>query len=434
MEINFYKKKKKKNELYPHCDNITNSRIKNNQARNSRKEKIGNKNVDKNNIDISEQIEYPGGPIRSSYGNNLSKLMKESLENVETIESSKEPGLANMLLQSLTMVKGLIQSVASSVVDIVPPLIPPPIWVNRPLPCLPMVTGKNCLGSILYPITAAEFITADVTDSTMNGIIASFPSKYSSKIGKTSNTQYRICAMAYLGMYCASLFPICWLPIGLKVAETMSVCFPQCLATLIACPGFWIDDIEGPCSDASVPPFCSFSIFVNHKIIPPQLSTYEGSHLYPKTCPEKDENYDIQEELYDNEIQGNKESIYLNDKKSYSNISLPTYTDSVKTIYDDNIKPESIDACNCLGIENLCTKHFAIPVSKKYNDPNYTFIFEHKYEEPVKLTKFQKNCCSICKQIFNIIAPKKKKIIDLKGFNIYPKKLGSSFLSDIVIH
>lgn len=384
---------------------------------------------------MSEQIEYPGGPIRSSYGNNLSKLMKASLENVETIESSKEPGLSNMLLQSLTMVKGLIQSVASSVVDIVPPLIPPPIWVNRPLPCLPMVTGKNCLGSILYPITAAEFITADVTDSTMNGIIASFPSKYSSKIGKTSNTQYRICAMAYLGMYCASLFPICWLPIGLKVAETMSVCFPQCLATLIACPGFWINDIEGPCNNASVPPFCSFSIFVNHKIIPPQLSTYENSHLYPKTCPEKDDNYDITEELYEHdESQGNKESIYLNEKKSYSNISLPTYRDSVKTIYDDNAKPESIDACNCIGIEDLCIKHFAIPVSKKYNDPNYTFIFEHKYEEPVKLTKFQKKCCSICKQIFNIIAPKKKKIIDLRGFDIYPKKFGSSFLSDIVVH
>ncbi|KEG01599.1 hypothetical protein YYE_03697 [Plasmodium vinckei vinckei] len=429
----FLQKKKKKNELYPHCDNISHSRIKNNEIRNNRKERIGNKNI--NNNDIVEQIDYPGGPIRSSYGNNLSKLMKESLENVETLESSKEPGLANMLLQSLTMVKGLIQSVASSVVDIVPPLIPPPIWINRPLPCLPMVTGKNCLGSILYPITAAEFITADVTDSTMNGIIASFPSKYSSKIGKTSNTQYRICAMAYLGMYCASLFPICWLPIGLKVAETMSVCFPQCLATLIACPGFWIDDIEGPCSDASVPPFCSFSIFVNHKLIPPQLSSYEGSHLYPKTCPERDDNYDIPEELYEHdETERNKESIYLNEKKSYSNISLPTYTDSVKTIYDDNIKPEHIDACNCLDISHLCTKHFAIPVIKKYDDPNYTSIYEHKYEEPVKLTKFQKNCCSICKQIYNIIAPKKKKIIDLRGFDVYPKKLGSSFLSNIVLH
>ncbi|GAB64855.1 hypothetical protein PCYB_032660, partial [Plasmodium cynomolgi strain B] len=211
-------------------------------------------------------VEYPGGAIRSAYGNNLSKWMKESLEDIESPASLKEPGLANMLIQSLTMVKGLIQSVASSVVDIVPPLIPPPVWINRPLPCLPMVTGKNCLGSILYPITAAEFVTADITDSTMNGIISSFPAKYASKVGKTSDAQYRLCAMAYLGMYCASLFPICWMPIGLQVAETMSVCFPQCLATLIACPGFWIDDVEGPCSNASVPPFCSFSVFVNQKI------------------------------------------------------------------------------------------------------------------------------------------------------------------------
>lgn len=113
---------------------------------------------------------------------------------------------------------------------------------------------------------------------------------------------------------------------------------------------------------------------------------------------------------------------------------MPTYTDSVKTIYDDEVKPEHIDACNCLDISHLCTKHFAIPVVKKHGDPNYTSIYEHKYEEPVKLTKFQKKCCSICKHIYNIIAPKKKKIIDLRGFDVYPKKFGSSLLSNVILH
>lgn len=69
------------------------------------------------------------------------------------------PGVSNMSMMSMTMLKSLIQSVAAVVVDIVPPLIPPPIWIMRwallvawqdrrnrrrlfrPLPCLPMLTG-----------------------------------------------------------------------------------------------------------------------------------------------------------------------------------------------------------------------------------------------------------------------------------------------------
>ncbi|CDJ45541.1 hypothetical protein, conserved [Eimeria tenella] len=41
------------------------------------------------------------------------------------------PGLQMAAMMSLMMVKGLVQSVAGTVIDIVPPLIPPPVWINQ---------------------------------------------------------------------------------------------------------------------------------------------------------------------------------------------------------------------------------------------------------------------------------------------------------------
>lgn len=41
------------------------------------------------------------------------------------------PGMNMVAMMSLMMVKGLVQSVAATVIDIVPPLIPPPVWINR---------------------------------------------------------------------------------------------------------------------------------------------------------------------------------------------------------------------------------------------------------------------------------------------------------------
>lgn len=426
----FVEKVKKVNEYTSHCDEgvVEKEYEDTMKKKNKRKNKYTYENTNENinSLQNNSGVEYPGGPIRSTYGNNLSKWMKDSLEDIRTPDSIKEPGLGNMLIQSLTMVKGFIQSVASSVVDIVPPLIPPPIWINRPLPCLPMITGKNCLGSILYPITAAEFITADITDSIMNGIISSFPSKYASKIGKTSETQYRICAMAYLGMYCASLFPICWLPIGLKVAETMPICFPQCLATLIACPGFWIDDIEGPCNNTSVPPFCSFSIFVNQKLVPPQLTSYDNSHLYPSTCPSKDEDYDTPDDLYEHKS-SDINNVAVKEKQKYlpKKIALPKYPDLIP-----NINPykqhdiEHVEKCKCMDIIQMCKLKYAIPVIK-----NTTNIIYKKYEQPTEMSSKQKKCCHTCKPIWKILFPS-KNIINLKGSPVYPK--GNNIFSSII--
>ena len=48
---------------------------------------------------------------------------------------------------------GMVQSIVAAMLDVVPPLIPPPAWNNMPLPCAPMITGLLRLfhhGSLQY--------------------------------------------------------------------------------------------------------------------------------------------------------------------------------------------------------------------------------------------------------------------------------------------
>ncbi|KAL8437353.1 hypothetical protein ACSSS7_000948 [Eimeria intestinalis] len=70
--------------------------------------------------------------------------------------------------------------------------------------------GRNCFGSVLYPITIPDFLSADVTDSVMEGVIGS--------------------ATAYLGMYWSAtnaLNPQPWSP-NLKADVCSASIFPRC--------------------------------------------------------------------------------------------------------------------------------------------------------------------------------------------------------------
>merc|ERR1719453_1033204 len=177
----------------------------------------------------------------------------------------------------------------SLVLQVVPPLIPPPVWINQPLPCLPMVTGHNCFGAVLYPITAADSIMADVTDSQLDGTIAGFPSLYAQKVGKTSNSAYKACFSAYMSLQCASIFPMCSTIQATDFpgpAGRLPLCFFHCIAPLVLCPGFWIEDISGECQMASVPPACTTAVFTNTKLLPPQYVSYEDSVSRPLECPQ----------------------------------------------------------------------------------------------------------------------------------------------------
>ncbi|CAD7975051.1 unnamed protein product, partial [Amoebophrya sp. A120] len=107
---------------------------------------------------------FPGGVVSRLFGFDISKMVADLAS--KSGAAGAAGGMPQMLaMNGLSTGAGLIQAAMSTVLQIVPPMVPPPVWINQPLPCMPMVTGHNCVGSVLYPITAADFVTADVTDA-----------------------------------------------------------------------------------------------------------------------------------------------------------------------------------------------------------------------------------------------------------------------------
>ncbi|GIX66205.1 hipothetical protein [Babesia caballi] len=327
---------------------------------------------------------FPGGPFRGGTGYDLVKWMGNLYTHAHTPASVEQPGLQNMIVQSFQQIKGVIQSILAVVVDFVPPMI-----ITMSLPCLPMLTGINCLGSVLYPISATDFTMADVTDSVMNGVISSFPAKYAAKVGHTSDAQYYLCATVYLGMYCASLFPIC-VTGAAKVTETFPLCFVQCLATLIACPGFWMDDIAIPCSNLSMPPFCSFSAFINHWRVPPQHTTYDQSHQYPEGCPG-----------YDPEMADTPMDLYDKKKAPDSAIARAAKEKPLEAFHLK--RPPAREgfegACDCAAIKDVCKLHLPYPV---YVNADRVTAETH-YQVPERIGEQERRCCEECKPIWDIL-------------------------------
>lgn len=188
---------------------------------------------------------------------------------------------------------GLVQAIVSVVLHVVPPLIPPPIWINMPLPCLPMLTGHNCFGAILHLITAADFASADVTDKAVEGYISGFPKLFYSKVG-TDSSLYVPCFSAYMSMHCASIFPMCTIPLSrdepIPVGGRVPMCVYHCIMTLIACPGFWLEDIDAACTNVmlGVPPMCTTAAFWNINLLPPQYTREQDMKPPPTKCPKQD--------------------------------------------------------------------------------------------------------------------------------------------------
>ena len=232
---------------------------------------------------------YPGGSISRVFGFDLGKMLFKLSEKA-TGPASATGGMAGVLAaQGLAQGAGLLQSIVATAAAVVPPLVSPPAWNNQPLTCMPMVTGHNCFGAVLYPITMADFIMADVTDATLDGYIAGFPNTYATKVGKTSDAQYKMCFASAMSMMCGSLFPRCasaqshneLSPVNGRVP----MCFMSCISTLVMCPGFWLEDIVAPCSTISAPPMCSQATFFNMWRLPPQYTSYEETHPVPLACP-----------------------------------------------------------------------------------------------------------------------------------------------------
>eukprot|EP00915_Cephaloidophora_sp_WS-2016_P006261 GHVH01008247.1.p1 GENE.GHVH01008247.1~~GHVH01008247.1.p1 ORF type:complete len:370 (+),score=35.54 GHVH01008247.1:48-1157(+) len=221
-----------------------------------------------------DESQFPGGSYGRHWGFNMVQwltdlLMKPINEGGESREDEAMSGVMSKM--ALMQAVGLVEEVAGIIAEVVPPKIPPPPWLLRPLPCMPMVTGLNCLGSVLYPIPMPDFIMASVKDKSMIMALDSFPQKYYEKVGRTSNARYEACARAYLGLMCANTFHMCYLVPGQSASTAFPPCLPQCILVLLACPGFWMEDIMPACGHISFPPFCSFSVFVQS--VPPQVTT-----------------------------------------------------------------------------------------------------------------------------------------------------------------
>jgi hypothetical protein len=237
--------------------------------------------------------QFPGGIVGRLQNFDMSQLLN-SLAMKASSGAAASGGLGGILgMQAIMMTSMLIQSVVSQAIHIIPPLIPPPVWNNQPLTCVPMLTGHNCFGAIMHPITVTDFVMASSTDQMVSGYIASFPQTFADKVGTSPDLVYKGCFTAYMSMHCASIFPMCSSPQTgndptTKSPQRAPMCFVYCISTLVACPGFWIDDIIGQCEDVAAPPVCSTAFFWNLSLLPPQYKGFEGSTATADECPSSD--------------------------------------------------------------------------------------------------------------------------------------------------
>merc|ERR1712232_116764 len=183
------------------------------------------------------------------------------------------------------------------------------------------VTGINCFGAVLYPITMADFLLADMTDKVMESYLASFPDTYATKVGKTSDQMYKVCGASYFTLHCSAIFPRCTTPFSreeaIPVGGRVPVCLHLCILPLVLCPGFWIDDVFGSCEFVSVQPMCTMGFYWNLWKIPPQYRDYEEANPFPSDCPEEEESgigASDKISLYDDEFAGESPIISIANK------------------------------------------------------------------------------------------------------------------------
>ena len=239
---------------------------------------------------------FPGGIVGRVFGFDFGKTLYDLSQGAEGPAAAGLVAPLALSSQALTTGMGLVQSALASALHVVPPLVLPPAWNNQPLTCAPMISGHNCFGAVLYPITMADFMVADVTDSMLDGYIANFPSMYARKVGKTDDAMYEACFSSYMSMLCSSMFPRCTTPQSrdemMPVGGRVPMCLHMCLLPLVMCPGLWMEDLIGSCSLVSVPPMCTQASFSNVWRLPPQYADFNEANPYPRDCPRADGDMD----------------------------------------------------------------------------------------------------------------------------------------------
>lgn len=251
-------------------------------------------------VNVQGVSAFPGGVVGRVFAFDFGKHLFDLSQQAEGPAAAGLITPMALASQALSTGMGLIQSTIASSVHTIPPLIPPPAWNNQPLTCAPMVSGHNCFGAVLYPITMADFMIADVTDAMLDGYIAGFPSTYSKKVGKTSDSMYKACFASYMSMMCSSMFPRCTTPQSrdepVPIGGRVPMCLHMCILPLVMCPGFWMEDLIGSCSMVSVPPMCTQASFGNLWRVPPQYTDFNEANPYPRECPQTDTEFGLDAE------------------------------------------------------------------------------------------------------------------------------------------
>merc|ERR1712083_942596 len=95
-----------------------------------------------------------------------------------------------------------------------------------------------------------------------------------------------------MSMHCSSIFPMCTMIYGAEYPVPgygrVPMCLHLCILPLVACPGFWIGDIIGPCTMVAFPPMCTMAFFWNVFTAPPQYGKFEQANPFPAECPQTD--------------------------------------------------------------------------------------------------------------------------------------------------
>jgi len=211
------------------------------------------------------------------------------------LQSGSSQGASMSVAQMLGMM--VVNTVTSIATEILPMAIAPPIWNLRPLPCVPMVTGKNCFGAIKYPITFSDFIMAKQIDESLDSLVDAFPALFDQRTEGQSYPYYVYarCFQAYMSMHCSALFPTCTTlqaqQIFIPLFGRMPMCISTCVNVLKVCPGFLPSDVLPFCETYSVLPipFCAFGNYDRFDAIPPPVK-YEDEN---SDCPQLDPDQDL---------------------------------------------------------------------------------------------------------------------------------------------
>ena len=279
-------------------------------------------------VNVHGMSAFPGGVVGRVFSFDFGKHLFDLSQDAQGPAASGLITPMALTAQALSTGMGLVQSTIASTVHVVPPLVPPPMWNNQPLTCAPMVSGHNCFGAVLHPITMADFIIADVTDAMLDGYIAGFPNTYSKKVGKTSDSMYQACFASYMSMMCSSMFPRCTTPQSrdepVPVGGRVPMCLHMCILPLVMCPGFWMEDLIGSCSMVSVPPMCTQASFGNLWRLPPQYIDFNEANPYPRECPKTDTEFGMDAEEDPNLYEEASQTLSPIEREAASAVSWPS--------------------------------------------------------------------------------------------------------------